>query len=436
MTNELAPAANPSAAAERSVRMLAIGALILALAYLAWRGVWRAIGDSEDLAVGYAAARAWWLGLDPYAVGALKTVLLAADGGSLATGDLLDGLRNVYLPPTLPVFLPLALGSWPIAWPLMLGLNLGASLAIAVGLVRLLGWPLSAIRSLWLCAGILALGPLHLTMALGQTAILASALLVGAILLERASRPRSAGVLYGLATAVKIQIGLPFVAYLVWRRRWASVAWAGLVLAGLTGLSVGRMALAGVPWYDSWMANLALLSGPGGINDPSRLNPERYSLINLQYPLGSIVGSAELANLLTLAAVGAAAALTVWLIRGRRPRHELLAISIVAVLGLLVTYHRYYDAVLLAIPIAWAFSVLGTARWRQGAIVLVLSLDFVVPAQTTLHDLQQRGLVPAALIDTAFWEIVVLAQQAWTLVLVTMVLLWAAMRYASASDTR
>jgi hypothetical protein len=415
--------------------MLAWGAVGLALADLAWRGVGRALGDSEDLAVGFTAARAWWLGLDPYAVAPLKAVLLAADGGSLASGDLLDGLRNVYFPTTLLIFLPIAAVPWPIAWPLMLGLNLAASMVIVLGLVRVLDWHLWSTRALWLAAVILALGPLHLTMALGQTAIVATALLVAAFLLEHAGHARSAGVLYGLATAVKVQIGLPFVAYLAWRRRWASLAAAGLVLAALTGLSVARMAVAGVPWFDSWMANLALLSGPGGVNDPSEQNPERYSLINLQYPLGSIIADAGLANLLTLALVAAAAVLSVWLIRGRRPREELLALSIVAVLGLLVTYHRYYDAVLLAIPIAWAMTVLGTARWMMGAIVLLLSLDFVVPVLGILRTVEQRELLPPSVTGSAFWEIVLAPSQVWTLVLMAIVLLVAAARASNTDRT-
>ena len=139
-----------------------------------------------------------------------------------------------------------------------------------------------------------------------------------------------------------------------------TLAASGLVLGALTAFAVLRMTLAGVPWIDSWLANLTSLSGPGGVNDPGELNPERYSLINLQYPLQSLGFSTDAANLITFTLVGAAALAMLSVIRGRDPAQELLALSTVAVLGLLVAYHRYYDAVILVLPIAWSFSVLGT----------------------------------------------------------------------------
>ena len=420
--------AEPLSASQRGpavLRRLAWATLGLAVAYFAWRGAWRALLDSQDLTVGYAAARGWLLGHDPYLVVSLKSVLLEAGGGALATGDLLDGLRNVYFPTSLPVFLAIAIVSWPNAVLLMLALNVAASLLIATGLVRILGWHWTSGRALGLVAFVIALGPLHLTMSLGQTGILATAGIVAALLLERSGHRVLAGALYGLATAVKVQIGLPFVAYLLWRGRWAT-AWSAVsVIGGLTALSVLRMHVAGVPWFDSWQQNVALLLGPGGVNDSGPLNPERYSLINLQYPLSYLVPGG-LANVLSVAAVGGGATAMVWLIRGRHPRNELLAISIVSVLGLLVTYHRYYDAVLLALPIAWAFSVLGTAEWRQGAIVLVLSLDFVVPILGAMRNIQQEQILPSSVTDSLLWQFVVMPLHTWVLVAMGLVMLWAA----------
>ena len=206
-----------------------IAALILAVGYFAWRGVGRALTESGDLAVGYAAARALVFGHDPYAVVALKQELLQADGVGVAASGLLDGLLNVYFPTTLPVFVPLAWAAWPLARVLMVAINVAATLVIAFGLVRWLGWRAKATRSLALMAFVLALGPIHLTLALGQSGVVATAGLVMAMLLERSGRYRMAGALYGLATAVKIQLGLPFLAYLVWRRRWTHwprVAWS------------------------------------------------------------------------------------------------------------------------------------------------------------------------------------------------------------------
>ena len=63
--------------------------------------------------------------------------------------------------------------------------------------------------------------------------------------------------------------------------------------------------------------------------------------------------------------------------------------------------------------------------------VLVLCADFLLPLQTALHDLQQKGIVPAWLADSGLWQTVLIAQHAWALVLLALVLLWAAVRERS-----
>src|SRR5690349_7214675 len=64
-----------SAALERrapSIAQIVSGAAVaLALGYLAWRGIWRTGAESGDLAVAFAAGRAWLLGHDPYGVSTL-----------------------------------------------------------------------------------------------------------------------------------------------------------------------------------------------------------------------------------------------------------------------------------------------------------------------------------------------------------------------------
>lgn len=419
----------------RWFRTLAIGGLLLAIAYFAWRGVLRGLADSGDLAVGFSAGRAWLLGHDPYDAVVLGRDLVVAGGADVAGSGLLERLQNVYVPATLPAFAPLAVFSWPIASLVFLALNVAGSAFIAVGLGRLLGWRASEPRALALAALVLALAPVHTAVASGQTAILATTALLAAVLAGRRGHPIGSGLLYGLATVIKIQIGLPFVAYLVWRRRWLAASCALLLVAGAGLLAVARMQAAGVPWLSSWLANLAALSGPGGINDPSPLNVERFSLINLQVLLFDVVGRDDLVNLLTFALVGAAGLGLVWLVRGRTER-DLLAVSVVAVLALLVAYHRYYDAVLLAFPIAWAVAALGSRLRREAIAVLVLSADFLLPFQTALHDLEQGGRLPTWLTGGPLWDTVLLAQHVWALVLLTVVLLVAAARARSvpASD--
>ena len=405
---------------------LALGwlAVVAAVLYLAWWGVLRGATASGDLAVGYGAGAAWLRGDDPYVVAVLQDHAVAGGAEQVIVGQL-ETLRDVYFPTTLPPFVPLAPLSWTEAKLVVLLVNLGATGFIAWGLVHLLGWGRSEPRTLGLVAFVLALAPLHTTMAIGQAAIVTTAAIVAAMMLERSGRPIWAGAFYGLAIILKIQIGLPFLVYVAWRRRWTTAAVAAAVPLAVTAISVLRMEVAGVPWYRTWMDNLALLSSPGGINDPGPLNDDRYSLVNLQYLLQSVGIGGLTADAIALAAVALAALALVTLVRGRELDRELLVLSGVAVLTLLVTYHRYYDAVLLVLPIVWGIAQLRT-RPIAGIVALVLCANFLFPFQTALHDLEQRNVLPGVLTANPLWDTVLMTQHVWALVLLVGVLLWVA----------
>ena len=51
--------------------------------------------------------------------------------------------------------------------------------------------------------------------------------------------------------------------------------------------------------------------------------------------------------------------------------------SIVSVLTLLPVYHRFPDAFLLVLPMAWAVGTLGTKDDKLGRVALVLLLPFL-----------------------------------------------------------
>jgi hypothetical protein len=417
-----------STAANRAtaIRALAAAGAVAAVAYFILRGPLRGINESFDLTYGYAAAQAWSSGLNPYDATVLEANMIAAQGPvvPMAIG------HGVYLPFSIPLFTPIA----PLPWQpaLMLGLivNVGCAFAIALGLVHLLGLRRSSTHGLVLFGFIMALGPIHTTVAAGQTGVVATAGLVGAMVLEQSKRDRWAGAVYGLASAVKAQIGLPFVLWALCRRRWAVGGLAGLVIGGLTLLALGRMAAANVAWLDSWLANLAWLTGPEGNGDPDPSNPDRFSLINLEYPLRVFLPE-PWAGRVVLLVVGCAALATLALIRRRRLGDELLGVSLVAVLSLLVTYHRYYDAVVLALPIAWGISVLATPLRNLGLAVLVTGGAFIVPSLGALRELELAGHLPSWLTDNAVWAGLVLPHHTWAVVLIGVILLAAAWRTRS-----
>jgi hypothetical protein len=408
------------------MRTAAIAALVLAVLYLGWRGVSRGVATSEDLAVTFAAARAWLLGHNPYDAGVLNREISLAGGADVTGSGLLDLLLNVYFPTSLPLYALIAFVAWPEAKMLALAVNLGALVFIALGAVRLLGWPRTSSRALTLTAFLLVLAPVITSVTTGQTGIVATAAIVAAMLLERSGHSKASGAMFGLATVVKIQIGLPFVAYLFWRRRWGPAVASCLVVAGATGLSMIRMQVASTPWLGSWLGNLAWVTRPGGINDPGMENAGRVYMINLQYPLSTLIADGTLVQLMTFGAVGMAAVTLIWLRRGRDSHPDLLALAVVGVLALLVTYHRHYDAVLLVLPIVWACSVIGTPQWLGGAVVLLLCANFILPFQSIAWEVELSGLLPAALTDSAIWNVVVLAQHVWALALMSIALLVAA----------
>ena len=411
---------------ERTGRALAWTAFTAAVVYFIARASPRAVRESQDLTVGYAAAHAWLSGRDPYSSAILADELARTGGAALADRGLMNIMLNLYPPTTLPIYLPLALFDWPTAKMLWLAANILAAFFIAFALIRFLGSRLPDARALYLTAFVLSLAPVHTTIAMGQAAVLATAALAGALLLEYRRHAVSAGLLYALATAIKVHIGFPFLAYLLWRRRWRPLGVAAAALVALTCLSTLRMQQADVSWYTSWTNNLVALTSHGGHDDPRRENPGRHSLLNLQYPLHTLIESRSVVNVLVLAFVGGAGLSMVMLIRQRSPQQELLAFSLVGGLSLLVVYHRTYDAVLVALPIAWAFGALGTSLQRPAVATLVLCLAFLVPGQTALFILQQQGRVPEAITRTMVWEMGLLAYQVWALVLLAFVLLYAA----------
>ncbi len=383
--------------------------LVISLSYFTWRSVPRAIYSSQDLTVGYSAAQALVAGEDPYDHLVLQR-LLAYHSGPADGERLLQRLRNVYFPPTLAVFLPLAPFPWPAAKAIWLTLNIAGVGVICWGLLRYASLSPASNRGLALLALVIALSPIHTTIAMGQTAVLSVAAIVLAMVMEKSGRHRLAGLAYGLATAIKIQIGLPFIAYLLWRRRWQASMSAISLLLAFTCAATVALELGGSPWFQSWRANAAELFKPGGLNDPTLANPNRHSMIGLPVLLHTVIDSSLVVSSITYSLVVAAGLYAMYHIRGRYPppHRELLSLSIVAVLSLLVTYHRTYDGVLLVLPVLWAFVAEGRSRW----IVLLAALAWVVPLQTLAY--QRWEMATSLQTCTIIADVVVLCWMART----------------------
>lgn len=413
----------------RLMRAALIAILILVGGCFLWRGPIRAAANSGDLMVGYSAARAWLAGDDPYAPAVLRDHLERGGGGEEATEVRMNFMRNIYLPVTLPMFVPVAVLPWPaarISWAIA---NTAGLAVIVLGLLWLAGVPICSNRSIWLMVLAMAMTPVHTAIGLGQVSIASVMLLVLAFAAERAGRSWWAGLLYGLATAIKVQIGLPFVAWALWRRQWAAGAGAAIVLAMLTGVALARMQVAQVDWAQSRRVNVEQTMSSGGYNDATRSSPGRYSLINLQYLIHDFTDNRGVANGLTLAVVGGLGLLMLWRVRECKPEHELLALATVAMLTLLVSYHRTYDAVLMLIPAAWALGELGAgSAGRPGArlrwAVLACCASFMFPGQVLFQYLGEKGSVPGWVAQSTLWQATVMSQHVWAILICAGLLVW------------
>ena len=194
--------------------------LAASVIYFTWCGPVRGIRESGDLTVGYSAGQAWLAGEDPYQPAMLMKHLAQAGAQEFATPDYVGFMRNIYLPTTLPLYSPVGVFPWTVARSVWVGLGTVSLLVCVAGIMQLAGVRWGSTPGLGLMALSLALAPVHTAFGLGQVSVIALGSLMAAVMLEQRGRAGWAGLFYGLATIAKVQIGLPFVLYVLWRQRW------------------------------------------------------------------------------------------------------------------------------------------------------------------------------------------------------------------------
>lgn len=416
------------------MRLVLIAAIVAGVSVLGWRGVYRAVAPPQphggmhwDFGLVYSLSRAWIIGANPYEMEGVSRAWASSNGDP--DGD--PALRRsagilVYPPTTLATLSPLASLPYRIAAPVWMLANLAAIalfLGIAARMLSLTGLPRLAF---WACG--IWLAPTVTGIAVGQTAVITMGLLsLG--LWFRARRGTDglsagswmSGVLLGLATAIKPQMGLLFIVYEAGRQRWRPVVAAAAVLVVVASIGIGRLQAAGVPWLQSWQQNLhdfpRLEDG-----DPTRHNMvTRHHMVNLHYPLHNFTDDRTLVTVLVYGVAGALS-LAYFVVDLRRRRHfgegspEPVSIAMAATVCLFVVYHRFYDAVLLAWPIALAIRMIADRRYPALAWTLLgLCALFFVPGAVILAAAAAKGWVPAELTNSALWQNVLLPHEAWAL---------------------
>ncbi len=433
--------------------------LLIAAAVFLFRTVLKPGERLWDFAIYSTAARAYIQGHNPYDQAYLRTLwdqeAVAASGSTQS----IDWLYSIVPPPTLlllagPAMLPRAIG-----FPLWIGLSLAILLLAIVALADLILRPSTEARlkeggalkprpfahliappGLVLLAGFLLLGPAQSVVHSGQPAGPAIGMIILALWARMRERPVLAGVLLGIATCLKSQLGLPFVVLFILRppRKSGWIAVAGIVLIAAASL----IPLRGISWADDWARNVSESASNGHPNDYSTANPSRDHLLNLQMPAFAFVQHRMAADVIALTIAGALG--LVWLIAvirrcgrgtdgagdcadktlGDAAPRLLLPAAALAAIALLPVYHRYYDATLLAIPLAWAIASLKTRQRKFAIATLFLLAPFVLPVGWQMNLAKKLSLSPA-LTQSTFWLAGISALQAWLTLSIALTLLLA-----------
>ncbi len=431
------PTQGNSTAAALSTRWksLLIALVLLAAGEFVLRGPIRFLHalDFNDFISPYIQARALVQGIDPYSPenlvrlwpeGAQRFDFLARD---LASGTLIinHGIPTAYPLTCFLLLTPFAVFRWPIAHLAWLVTNLVLVLWLLWSLVSLAGFRWQEKRAYLFLALALALAPFHTGLAAGSIAIVTVALCGIAISAAHRKNDTLAGILIGLAICLKPQIGVPFLAYYVLRRRWhISGVSTGVVI--VTAISaIGRLAASHTSWLQNYRMDNRVLLATGILSDFTERNPIRFSLVNLQVLLDALVKHAVAANILALMISGMM--FLVWLLlvwRRNDSADELLDLSTIAVLSLLPVYHRLYDASLLVLPLCWSLSEMSGRFNRFARAALLLILPFLVPGGSALEQLQLSGRVAKTIVNSWWWGTLVMPHQVWALFFLSVLLLW------------
>jgi len=431
----------PLSTASKTLLMLLV---LLAASEFVVRGPVRFFraADFNDFISPYIQSRALIQGQDPYSpevllrlwpvTGPHRPEFLAKD---LADGSLIAkrGIPTAYPLTCLLLLTPLGALPWPIAHLVWLAVTACLTLGVIWALLSFLTEEVGDWRAYLFVAFALALAPLHTGFAAGSVVISTVAVCGIAVVRERHGSETNAAILFGIAVCLKPQIGLPFLAYYLLRRRWRLCGIVSGVVLTAALLAMGRLAISGTPWLQNYRTDNKVLLVSGILADFTERNPLRFSLINLQVLWYAIGHRAGLANALAL---GLSALLfVIWgalLLRSRRQSDDaLLAISTLAVLSLLPVYHRLYDAFLLIFPLCWSLREFSGAQKKAARGAVLLMLPFLVPGGSALEELQRGGRISDAIAASWFWNSAVMPHEIWCLLLLGLLLLWGYSVHAS-----
>jgi glycosyl transferase family 87 len=404
----------------------------LAVAEFAARGPMRALGsgrDFNDFLSPYVQTHAWFSGRDPYAASTLRDlwpdiprpdfVLKESANGALAAQR---GIPSPYLTTAFPLLLPVAELPWGIAIWVWVFLCVLAVFVVATILSYMAGFRRYSQPALLIFLSALLFAPVHTAIAAANIFTISFAVGMLATFCLIRNHPTLAGILLTLAVALKPTVALPFVIYALASRNRAKVILPAVAMGGLL-LSIAMIPSHGTTlWLKSFVANDDTMFAAGAIDDFSTANPLHFQLINLQTALFPLLQNR------TLTQFGAILVFVVLLVLWFRAMRrnwqlDLLDLAILASVALLPVYHRFTDAGLLLVPVAWALSELQGNLRRFAAACLLLASPFLVPGATMLQEFSERSALVHNLSRSRSWDRFILPHQSWLILMICLVLL-------------
>jgi hypothetical protein len=401
---------------QRIIKTFCLILLFGTLAEFIARGPLRAVSLSSDFAVPYLAARAWRAGDNPYDHDALDRIWREA-GGEQGKKPIKTTTPSVYPPTTLILLSPLTFLPWKITRYSVLIINVIFTILVIRLLLSIAQFESGDWRAILFWAIALGFAPLHTGIALGNLAVPSASSALLAVWAALRKKDSIAGLLLALALSLKPQIGgIVWLGYLL-QRRWRICAIAAAASLMLALIAIGRLELGQVDWVNSWVSNYHDFVAEGRSNDPTASNVSRHHLLNLQWLLHTFLEQRWLVNLLVLGFVGSQFAV-LWATNKKsdEPENGLLFFSVLIVLGLLGSYHRFYDATLLILPLLWSLIAWSGLQKKKARLSLLLIIPFLAPGAVILKELIGSGHLPCSWELSWWWNSLVMPHQVWLLV--------------------
>ncbi len=395
------------------------------------RGVIRGARAPWDFRGPYAGTRVWLQGNNCYSTPEALRVFQEAGG------DVKPPFIPLYPLTTYVLLSPVVVLNWPAAKLVWLGVLLVCTGRLLVLLVSISGFKWPAPRAKLLLAVAIGYGALHTAIANGQVSVLAVVLSLVSVWRLCQGRWRLAGLLIGVATGIKPQIGGIALLYGLCTGRWRGSALALGVFGLLVVVGAGRPWLGGVHFADlasEWEVSLSHSAAARGGEAFVIASDERANVICMHIFLHSFTDNIPLVKMLVRSAVvasGIAWLLLYW--RGRTSIDEWVAFGVPSVLGLMAVYHRTYDAILLLPLVAWGLREWTGRNWLQARLVFLTTLVFAVPGGAFLMTLYDMGILPEVFLTNRVLQALVISHASYTLCILLGLLFWVMLRQTAFS---